>query len=330
MLKIALTGNIAAGKSTVVSFLARWGATIVDADELAREAQAPGTDVLAAIGRRFGTDVLSADGSLDRAALRSKILGDEAALRALNAIVHPAVQERRDELLRAARARGDLLVINDIPLLFEVLDPARFDVIVLVDAPLALRRARLRARGLTDDDADRMLLVQMPAERKRDRSTFVIDNTGSLEDLEREAHRVFLRLRQRAAAAALGHPTGPLLVVVADARDTPRAFGAVAERYREAGVPVTRIASRALRSTLSSLRPRVVLASARAARAARSAWDAAGRPGVFLSASRDPDPVAVRLDVRPWGAERLALAEADAAGLPPRADLFPAGDAALA
>src|SRR5436853_2305373 len=145
MLNVALTGNIAAGKSTVVDLFRRWGATIIDADELARQAQAPGGESLAAIVRRFGSDVLASDGSLDRAALRSKVMGDQAALDALNQIVHPAVRRRRDELLRAAREGGDLLVVNDIPLLFEALDPAQFDAVVLVDAGVALRRTRLRA-----------------------------------------------------------------------------------------------------------------------------------------------------------------------------------------
>src|SRR6266436_10205528 len=119
VLNVALTGNIASGKSTVVDLFRRWGATIIDADALAREAQAPGGEVLAAIARRFGSDVLAPDGSLDRAALRSKVMGDQAGLDALNAIVHPAVRRRRDELARAATEGGDLLVVNDIPLLFE-------------------------------------------------------------------------------------------------------------------------------------------------------------------------------------------------------------------
>src|SRR6266852_8871247 len=123
MLSVALTGNIAAGKSTVVDHFRRWGATIIDADALAREAQAPGGEVLAAIVRRFGSDVLAPDGGLDRAALRTKVMGDDAALSALTAIVHPAVQRRREALLAEARARGDAVVINDIPLLFEALDP---------------------------------------------------------------------------------------------------------------------------------------------------------------------------------------------------------------
>src|SRR2546425_978605 len=151
MLNVGLTGNIASGKSTVVDLFRRWGATIIDADALAREAQAPGSEVLAAIARRFGADVLASDGSLDRAALRAKVMGDDAALAALNAIVHPAVRRRRAELIRAARSRGDLLVVNDIPLLFEVRGPARFDVVVPVDAhgpnprrPALLRGTRIR------------------------------------------------------------------------------------------------------------------------------------------------------------------------------------------
>ncbi len=201
VLNVALTGNIAAGKSTVVDLFRKWGATIIDADELAREAEAPGTEVLAAIVRRFGSDVLRPDGGLDRAALRAKVMGDDAALAALNAMVHPAVQRRRAELLAQARARGDAVVVNDIPLLFEVLDPRQFDVVVLVDAPAALRRTRLRSsRGLSGAEADRMIAAQMPAERKRGRSAFVIDNAGTEQELERAAKAVYKELRRRANA----------------------------------------------------------------------------------------------------------------------------------
>jgi dephospho-CoA kinase len=204
MLNVGLTGNIAAGKSTVVDLFRGWGATIIDADALAHEAEAPGSEALAAIVRRFGRDVLAADGSLDRAALRGKVMGDDAALAALNAIVHPAVQRRRAELLAAARERGDELVINDIPLLFEALDPAQFDTIVLVDASPALRRTRLRAmRGLSNEEADRMLASQMPSERKRPRSEFVIENDGDLKELERHARAVYDELRLRARAKPL-------------------------------------------------------------------------------------------------------------------------------
>src|SRR5256712_7420589 len=188
MLNVGLTGNIASGKSTVVELFKKWGATVIDADALAREAQAPGSAVLAAIARRFGGDVVSQDGTLDRAGLRGKVIGDDAALAALNAIVHPAVQQRRLELQRAAGERGDAIVINDIPLLFEVLDPAQFDAIVLVDAPVALRRTRLRAlRGPSNQDADRMIVAQMPAQRKRPQSQDVIENAGTMAELGEQA-----------------------------------------------------------------------------------------------------------------------------------------------
>jgi dephospho-CoA kinase len=201
VLNVALTGNIAAGKSTVIALFRRWGATIIDADELVREVEAPGTDVLAAIARRFGDEVVAPDGTLDRAALRAKVLADGAALAALNALVHPAVERRRQALVDAARERGDRVVVSDIPLLFEVLDPERFDAVVLVDAPVAVRRTRLREmRGLSAEDADRMMAVQLPAERKRARSQYVIENDGTLEDLERRARAVYVELERRAAA----------------------------------------------------------------------------------------------------------------------------------
>ena len=200
MLNVALTGNIASGKSTVVELFRDWGATVVDADELVREAQAPGSAVLAAIASRFGADVLHADGSLDRAGLRAKVMGDDEALAALNALVHPAVKARRDDLHRQAVERGDLILVNDIPLLFEVLDPTKFDIVILVDAPIAVRRARLRTlRQLPNEDADRMIAAQMPAERKRPKSDFVIENAGSLEELAAAAKGVFAELRRRAA-----------------------------------------------------------------------------------------------------------------------------------
>src|SRR2546423_14824982 len=126
MLNVALTGNIAAGKSTVVDLFRKWGATIIDADALVREAQAPGSAVIAAIAGRFGADVLASDGTLDRAALRGKVMGDDVALTALNAIVHPAARQRRTELQRAAKERRDAIVGNDMPLLFKTLVPTQF------------------------------------------------------------------------------------------------------------------------------------------------------------------------------------------------------------
>jgi dephospho-CoA kinase len=198
MLNVALTGNIAAGKSEVVRRFAEWGATVIDADQLAREAQAPGTEVLRGIVQRFGKEVLNADGSLDRAALRGLVMADEGALSALNGIVHPAVRRRRDELLAEAKARGDRVVLSDIPLLFEAADPSQFDVVVLVDAPEALRRERLIAhRGLSPEEADRMIRAQIPSEVKRARADLVIDNTGTLEALDQGARAAWEELLRR-------------------------------------------------------------------------------------------------------------------------------------
>lgn len=199
MLNVALTGNIASGKSTVARMFRAWGATLIDADRLAREAQALGSPVLRTIASRFGQDLIDPSGALNRAALRHRVMGDPAALRELNAIVHPAVLRRRAALEQEARDRGDRIVINDIPLLFEAADPAAFDAIVLVDASEAVRRARLlEQRGLAAADADRMLAAQAPSGPKRGRSTFVIDNDGELAALEARAREVWAQLLARA------------------------------------------------------------------------------------------------------------------------------------
>jgi dephospho-CoA kinase len=199
VLNVALTGNIAAGKSEVVRRFAEWGATVIDADQLAREAQEPGTEVLRAIVQRFGKGVLNADGTLDRPALRGLVMSDEAALATLNGIVHPAVRRRRDQLLAEARARGDRVVLSDIPLLFEAADPAAFDVVVLVDAPEPLRRERLISlRGLSGEEADRMIRAQIPAEVKRSRADIVIDNAGTLAELDVAARTAWDELLRRA------------------------------------------------------------------------------------------------------------------------------------
>jgi len=199
MLNVGLTGNIASGKSTVTELFRRWGATIIEADALVREAQAPGTPVLAAIASRFGSAMLRPDGTLDRAALRHEVMNNPAALADLNAIVHPVVHRRRDELMRRAAARGDRIVVSDIPLLFEAVDPAAFDVVVLVDAPVEIRRQRLLAnRDLSPSDAERMLAAQLPSNSKRTRSDYVIDNMGDLAALERAARKVWEALEARA------------------------------------------------------------------------------------------------------------------------------------
>ena len=199
MLSVALTGNIAAGKSAVAELFRRWGATVIDADEIVREVQAPGGPVMGEIAARFGTSVVRPDGSLDRPSLRRRVMADPDALAALNRIVHPAVHARRAELMAEARSRGAPLVVSDIPLLFEAAEPGEFDLVVLVDAPEAVRLARLMEnRGLDREEAQRMIEAQMPSREKRARSDYVIDNDGDPAALERAARTVWRALRSRA------------------------------------------------------------------------------------------------------------------------------------
>ena len=185
MLIVGLTGNIAAGKSAVAARLAELGALIIDADILAREAVEPGRPALAAIAGRWGNDVLRPDGSLDRAALRRIVFSDPAERAALDAIVHPAVDRLRVAAIETARRRGETLVICDIPLLFEAGLEHKVDIVVLVDAPVELRRARLiNDRTLPPEEADAMIAAQLPSAEKRARADHIIDNDGTLEQLD--------------------------------------------------------------------------------------------------------------------------------------------------
>jgi dephospho-CoA kinase len=199
MLSVALTGNIGAGKTTVAGLFRRWGATVIDADTLVREVQAPGHPALAEIAGRFGSDLIRPDGTLDRAELRARVLRHRVELEALNRIVHPRVHRRRQELLEEAESRGDRIVVSDIPLLFEAGDPAEFDAVVLVEAPESLRRSRLLAsRGLAPAEIERLIAAQLPSEVKRRRSDYVIENDGDLHALERAAETVWEALLARA------------------------------------------------------------------------------------------------------------------------------------
>lgn len=216
MLHIALTGNIASGKSTVANLFRGWGATIIDADRLVREAQAPGSPVLRAIAERFGSGVLLADGALDRPKLRAIVMDEPATRRALEAIVHPAVQLLRLERLARARAAGDRVVVSDIPLLFEIaaeggpaaLDPGAFDAVVLVDAPESVRIERLvHDRGLSEAEARHMVAAQLPSAVKRawrggawDRGVCIIDNDADRTTLETRARAVWDRILREATA----------------------------------------------------------------------------------------------------------------------------------
>ena len=206
MLLVGLTGNIAAGKSTVAQLLSERGATIIDADILARRAVERGTPAYDKIVRHWGSAVLAPDGLLDRAKLRLLVFHDQAQLESLNEIVHPEVERQRVALVAEARKRGDRIVVCDIPLLFERHLVGLFDRVVLVDAPRPLRLERLvLERQLPEADAMAMIAAQMPAVLKRARADHVIDNEGTLGDLEAKVRAVWSALdgdeRAREAAA---------------------------------------------------------------------------------------------------------------------------------
>ena len=202
MFRVGLTGNIASGKSSVARVWARSGAPIIDADILAREAVAPGTPGLEQVRARFGEAVIRGD-QLDRPALRRIVMADAAARERLEAIIHPEVARLREEAEARLAEQGAPLVVHDIPLLFEVGLQNQFDLLVLVDAPEGMRAERLaRDRGLEPGEIRRLIAAQMPSEQKRARSDVVIDNTGTLEQLEREAVRVWEEIRERAGSEA--------------------------------------------------------------------------------------------------------------------------------
>lgn len=203
MLLVGLTGNIASGKSTVAKLFGQWGATLIDADVLARQAVHVGTPAYHAIVERWGEGVTAPDGLIDRRELRQRVFSDSEQLEALNAIVHPEVQRLRDQLIDDARRRGDRIVVCDIPLLFERRLAEQFDRIVLVDAPRPVRMDRLvRDRGLETTEAMKMIASQMPAELKRARADYLIDNNGTHQELEFRAREVWEALQKDAVPAA--------------------------------------------------------------------------------------------------------------------------------
>lgn len=189
MLKVGLTGGIGAGKSEVARRLAALGAAVVNADTVAREVVEPGTPGLAAVVEEFGTDVLAADGSLDRERLAALVFADDAARARLNAIVHPLVRAETEN--RFAAAPTDAVVINDVPLLVESGLAPSYDVVVVVEAPLELRLARLARRGLAEADALARIAAQATDEQRRALAHVVIVNDGTVEQLDRQVARLW-------------------------------------------------------------------------------------------------------------------------------------------
>ncbi|SET00946.1 dephospho-CoA kinase [Geodermatophilus poikilotrophus] len=187
MLRIGLTGGIGSGKSTVAGLLAARGARIVDADRIAREVVEPGTPGLQAVVAAFGQEVLTAEGALDRPALAAVVFADPDARRRLDGIVHPLVRARATELVAAAPP--DAVVVQDVPLLVETGQAASYDLVLVVEADLDTRVRRLVGRGLSEEDARARIAAQASDEQRRAVADVVLDNSGSIEDLEAQVDR---------------------------------------------------------------------------------------------------------------------------------------------
>jgi len=196
MLSVALTGNVASGKSTVAQVWRAAGVPVVSADELSRRAVEPGTPGLHAVLEAFDEQLLTADGELDRPRLGELVFSDAEALKRLESILHPIIWQLRDQWLADRTAEGAPLVVSEIPLLFEVDRQGDFDRVVLVDAPDDERLRRLvELRGVSSDDARRMMAAQMDPVTKRAKSDFVISNDGAPDELHAAAVEVLRQLR---------------------------------------------------------------------------------------------------------------------------------------
>jgi len=191
---VGLTGGIGAGKSTVAGLLARRGAIVVDADAIAREVVEPGMPALAQLVERFGPDILAADGSLDRAALAAKAFVSDEAKKDLEAVTHPAIGE--EFLRRVAAAPADSVVVHDVPLLVEAKRGGDYAAVIVVEAPLEVRLARLERRGVAPDDARRRIALQASDDERRAVATWVVDNGGTITDLDAQIDRIWIELEE--------------------------------------------------------------------------------------------------------------------------------------
>jgi dephospho-CoA kinase len=199
MMRVGLTGGIGAGKSTVSRMLAEKGAVVVDGDQISRELVVPGEPALAEIVERFGPGVLLPDGQLDRSGLAAIVFPDPEALDALDAIMHPRIARRAEEMLVAAAGAGTRIVIYDMPLLVENGSADQFDVVVVVHAPIEVRLARLAVRGINVADARERMSRQASDEERAAVAHILIDNGGDEDQLIAQVDRAWHLLQ-----AALG------------------------------------------------------------------------------------------------------------------------------
>jgi dephospho-CoA kinase len=197
MLKVGLTGGIGAGKSEVSRRLASYGALVINADQIARELVEPGTPGLAQVVGVFGTGVLAPGGTLDRQRLGEIVFGDDELRAKLNSIIHPLVGARLRELEQGADA--DAILVEDVPLIAENDLAGFYDLVVVVDVPPRLQEERLiRDRGMTPDQIAARMAAQASREQRLAIASIVVDNSGSLAELDREVGELWAELSRRA------------------------------------------------------------------------------------------------------------------------------------
>ncbi|WP_340640859.1 dephospho-CoA kinase [Nocardioides zhouii] len=195
--RVGLTGGVASGKSTVSTILAELGAVVIDADLIAREVVARGTPGLDAVVAEFGPELLTPDGDLDRPAMGALVFGDPDARKRLEAIIHPLVHRRSAEL--EEQAGDSAVVVHDIPLLAEVGRAGSFDAVIVVDAPPELQVSRMvEDRGWTREDAESRIAAQATRDDRLAIATYVVDNTGTRDELRAQVEEIYAVLAARA------------------------------------------------------------------------------------------------------------------------------------
>jgi dephospho-CoA kinase len=188
---IGLTGGIASGKSTVATILKQLGAAVINADELSREVVQPGNEAWKEIVETFGADILQSDKTLDRKKLRTMVFNSQEARKKLEAIIHPKVRALAEERIRELAAAGRSIIVYEVPLLFEGQLHLWLRPVILVACDVNAQKQRLRDRDhLTNTEAQRHIDAQMSLEEKRKLADYVIENNGSLEELEQQVKSV--------------------------------------------------------------------------------------------------------------------------------------------
>jgi dephospho-CoA kinase len=196
MLKVALTGSIATGKSYVLERFRKLGVPCLDADSLAHGATGPGTEATARIAARFGAHVLAGDGSVDRSTLGAIVFSDPAARKDLEAIVHPAVYRAIEAGLKAfALVGGSAYAIVDVPLLYETGHANDFDRVISTLCSVDAQIARLRQRGMSDEQAALRIEAQLPAAEKAARADIVVRTDGTFGDTDRQVDSIHQQLK---------------------------------------------------------------------------------------------------------------------------------------